>query len=178
MVGVELCERIVELSPFALGPRLLGKLVRRLNQDPASKRASREYQTTPSARPAHDPPPRRIEGSGAADGWHLPAMNTSVERRREAENREDPNLETQQGLFRWGPIVESGEKAYGRVEHGRLGLVVGYALPNDRHGGACGSNRLETAKDLVERSVDRNLLQVCQLTASRTELRLHQDVGL
>jgi hypothetical protein len=150
MNRIELCERVVELSSLALGPRLLGKLVCRLNQDPAPKSPRRENQTASSARSAYDPTPRRIEGGRAADGRHFSAMNTTVERWREAENSDDPNLEAQQCLFRRRTIVESFEKAYRRIEDRRLGLVVGYALANDRHCGTCGSNRLETAKDLVE----------------------------
>lgn len=63
MVGIQLCQRVVDLFALAIRPRLLGKLGRRLNRDPAAKGPSGQDQSTATTRSAYDPSAPSIEGS-------------------------------------------------------------------------------------------------------------------
>jgi hypothetical protein len=56
--------------------------------------------------------------------------------------------------------------------------VVGHALANDGQRCARRPNCLQASKDLVKRSIDRYAFQVRELTAARSEVHVHQDVGL
>jgi hypothetical protein len=56
--------------------------------------------------------------------------------------------------------------------------MVRDALSNDRQRRACRPDRLEAAQDVVERSIYRYAFQVRELTATRSEVRVHQNVGL
>jgi hypothetical protein len=59
-------------------------------------------------------------------------MDATIEGRREAQYRKHSNLEAKQALFGWRTAVERREELHCRLEHSRLRLVVGHALPNDR----------------------------------------------
>jgi hypothetical protein len=105
-------------------------------------------------------------------------MDTAIERRREAKQRESSDLKAQQGLFGRRAFVERCQEPHRSVEHASLGLVIGHALATDGHRRTRGPDRLQASKDLVKRSIDRYSLQVRELTAARSEVRVHQDVGL
>ena len=106
MVCVELIQRIVNLLALPIGPRLRGKLGCRLHCNPTPKRACRENQPSSAASRAHDPSPRSIEGGSAPRRRHLAAMDTAIERRREAKQRKSSDLEAEQGLLGGRAFVE------------------------------------------------------------------------
>jgi hypothetical protein len=105
-------------------------------------------------------------------------MDTAIERRRKAKQCKSPDLETQQRLFGRRAFVEGCQEPHCCIEHGGLGLVVGHALANDGQRCTGGPNGVQASENLMKRSIDRNPLQVCELTAAGSEIRVHQDVRL
>ncbi len=111
-------------------------------------------------------------------GRRLTAVDATIERRREAEQRKHSDLQTKQRLVGRRVFVERRKKTHGYFEHGGLGFVLGDSLSNDSHRCASGSNRIQAPKNLVKRLVDRDLLQVRELAAAHSKMSLHQNVGL
>ena len=178
MAGIELRQRVVNLLAFPIGPRVFRKLGRRLNRDPTSECAGGQHQSAASARPTHDPAPGGIEGGRTAWLRRLGALDTAIERRRETKQRENANLEAQERLFGRRTLVESRQEPHRGIEHGGLGLVLRDTLTDHSHRCTSHPDRLQAPEDLVERLVDRYTLQVRELAPARSEVRLHQDVGL
>ena len=87
-------------------------------------------------------------------------------------------MERKQSFFGGRAVIERRQQAHRGVEDCGFGFVVRHTLPNDRQGCTGGPNRLEASEDGVERAVDRHLLQMRELTTARSEMRVHQDVGL
>jgi hypothetical protein len=56
--------------------------------------------------------------------------------------------------------------------------VIGHALTNDSERRACRPDCLQAPEDLVKRLIDRHTLQVRELTAARSKMRVHQHVRL
>lgn len=85
-------------------------------------------------------------------------MNTAIERRREAKQRESSNLEAKQRLFGGRALVERREEPNRNVEHSWLWLVIRQALTNHCQPCAGGPDRPQAPKYFVKRSIDRDLL--------------------
>jgi len=178
MIGIELCQRVVDFHALAIWPRLLGKLCRRLDRDPATEGPRGQNQSATAARTAHDPATPRIEGSRFPGCGRLGAMDAAVERRRETQQREGPDLQTQESLFGRRTLVQRSQKPHRRVEHGRLGFVVWQAFTNHGERDPCNPNRLQAPEDSMKRAVDRHALQVRELTAAGSKVRVHENVRL
>lgn len=178
VMRVELGQRIVNLLPLPFRPTILGNVRRRLYCVPTTERASGENQTPPAACPADDPSSRSVERRGATWSGYLAAMDAAVESGRETQRGQHTNLQRQQSLFDGYALVEGSQEANGSLEHGWLRLVIGHPFAYERQRRSCGANRAQAAKDSRERAVHRHAVQVRELATTRTEARIHQDVGL
>lgn len=105
-------------------------------------------------------------------------MHAAIERWCEAKQRECSDLQTQESLFRRRALGERGQKPHRRVEHGGLGFMVRQTFTNHGERDTCNPNRLQAPQDPMKRSIDRHALQVREITASRSEVRVHQNVRL
>ena len=125
MVGVELIEGIVNLPALELGPGLLGKLGGGLQHHPTAKRSGGKNETSPPARSTNDASPGRVERCCFSRRGHFAAADATVERWREAEHREHPNLKRQERLFGRRVLVERFQETNCRVEDRGLALLLG-----------------------------------------------------
>jgi hypothetical protein len=105
-------------------------------------------------------------------------MDTAIECRCETKQCENPDLKAQQRIFGGRARVERRKEPHRYIEHGGLGFVVRDTLADHGHRRTSRSDRLQAPQDLVKRLVDRHAFQVRELTAARSEVRVHQDVGL
>ncbi len=105
-------------------------------------------------------------------------MDAAIEGWRKPEEHEHADVEGQKRFLRGRPRIQGRQETHGDVEHGRLRLVVRYALTNHGQGGTRRPYRLEVTKDVEKGLIDRHALQMSELAATRTEVRLHDHIGL
>lgn len=178
MLRIELVDRIVNLPALEIRPLLFGMLDGRLHGDPTAKRAGGQHQTSTTTRCAYDATTRRIERSRTSGRWNFGATDAAIERWSKSQHRQHPNLQRQEALLGRRPSIECPQKPDGRVEHRRLYLILGHALPNRCHRRTCGPDRFEVSQDVMKGTIDRYALEVRKLAAPRSKLRFHEHIGL